>query len=56
MRHGQNGEEQDSLFCQPAIDPLNANGEIPRRQCYPTTEKDLNSAELCNGTYGAGAG
>lgn len=28
----------------PAIDPLNANGQIPRRQCYPTTEKDLNSA------------
>ncbi len=28
----------------PAIDPLSANGQIPRRQCYPTTEKDLNSA------------
>ena len=27
----------------PAINPLNANGQIPRRQCYPTTEKDLNS-------------
>ena len=26
-----------------AINPLNANGQIPRRQCYPTTEKDLNS-------------
>ena len=28
----------------PAINPMNANGQIPRRQCYPTTEKDLNSA------------
>lgn len=28
----------------PAIDPMNAGGQIPRRQCYPTTEKDLNSA------------
>lgn len=27
---------------QPAADPLSADGQIPRRQCYPTTEKDLN--------------
>lgn len=29
---------------QPALDPLSSDGEIPRRQCYPTTEKDLNGA------------
>lgn len=29
---------------QPALDPMNAGGQIPRRQCYPVTEKDLNSA------------
>ena len=28
---------------QPAPDPLNASGEIPRRQAYPTTERDINS-------------
>ncbi|WP_315815373.1 SusD/RagB family nutrient-binding outer membrane lipoprotein [Paraflavitalea speifideaquila] len=28
----------------PALDPLNTDGKIPRRQCYPLTEKDLNSA------------
>ncbi|MEL6593678.1 MAG: SusD/RagB family nutrient-binding outer membrane lipoprotein, partial [Bacteroidota bacterium] len=27
---------------QPAPDPLNASGEIPRRQAYPVTERDLN--------------
>lgn len=26
----------------PALNPLNADGKIPRRQCYPQTEKDLN--------------
>ncbi|MCC7378204.1 MAG: SusD/RagB family nutrient-binding outer membrane lipoprotein [Chitinophagaceae bacterium] len=28
----------------PASNPLNADGQIPRRQCYPQTEKDLNGA------------
>lgn len=32
----------------PAINPLNANGQIPRRQCYPTTEKDLNSTNYAS--------
>ena len=27
----------------PAPDPLNASGEIPRRQAYPTSERDLNA-------------
>lgn len=26
----------------PAANPLNADGKIPKRQCYPQTEKDLN--------------
>jgi hypothetical protein len=28
----------------PALNPLNVGGQIPRRQCYPQTEKDLNGA------------
>ncbi|MFK7922794.1 MAG: SusD/RagB family nutrient-binding outer membrane lipoprotein [Bacteroidia bacterium] len=29
---------------QPAPDPLNASGQIPRRQAYPTSERDVNEA------------
>ncbi len=28
----------------PAVAPMNASGEIPRRQAYPTTERDINTS------------
>lgn len=39
----------------PALNPLNADGKIPRRQCYPQTEKDLNGANYAAAIVRQGA-